>query len=96
MVKSRKKWPRTVEQAVNQILLSISDEDKETVKNTPEEDLIIFHHGWGTNIRNNIGLWSGNEELLKSCGAEWMGADSASAIIIQAVWKKLQEMSLVM
>ncbi len=66
-------------------------EDKETVKNTPEEHLIMFHHGWGTDIRNDFGLWSDNEELLKSCGAEWMDADSASAIIIEAVWKRLHE-----
>jgi len=57
----------------------------------PEEQLIRFHHGWGTGIRNEFGLWKGNKELLADCHAEH--PDDASMVIIQAVWERLQKAS---
>ena len=85
-----KVWPKTVEEAVAHTLRSMSDEDKKLVRETPEDELIgRFHHGWGTGIRNSFGLLRGNTELLASCGSP-DNADSASSVIIQAVWKKLQ------
>ena len=83
------KWPRTVEEAVTRILAGMSDKDKALVKATAKEDLIEFHHGWGTGIRNRFGLWSGNKELLADCHAK--EPDEASMVIIEAVWQKLQE-----
>jgi len=47
------KWPITVQDTVKDILLSrMSEKDKELVRNTKGGDLIMFHHGWGTGIRN--------------------------------------------
>lgn len=82
----------------------MSEEDKETLKNTPEEDLTLFHHGLGTDIRNEFGLWANNRELLKSCGSQMMPdsayddylmmmvhQDEASMVIIEALWRALQE-----
>lgn len=67
MSKSRKKWPRTVAEAVNRLIQEMSEEDRETLKNTPEKDLIMYHFSLGMWIRNEFGLWQGNDELLKSC-----------------------------
>ena len=90
-ISRRLPWPRTVDEAVDRILWTLPDEDRELVKNTPEKALIQFHHGWGTGIRNSFGLWAGNTELLKSCGSEDMHPDSASMVIIRAVWQRLHE-----
>jgi hypothetical protein len=81
-------WPATIEEAVDRLLPSISDEDKAIVRDTAEEDLIRFHHGWGTGIRNAFGLWRGNRALLASTGASH--PDDASMKIICAVWARLQ------
>lgn len=62
--------------------------EKEIVGNTPEEDLISLHFSWGLNIRNEFGLWEGNDELIKSCGE--IEPDGASGTIIDAVWRALQ------
>ena len=99
---SPEEWPKTVEEAVDQVISSMSEEDKATLRNTPEQDLIVFHHGCKTAIRNDFGLWSGNEELLKSCGsrifpesaydeylAMMVDPDSASMEIIKATWTRL-------
>jgi len=82
-------WPRTVEQAVTNILGSMSEEDKQKVRATKREDLIRYHHGWGTGIRNGLGLWRGNRQLLADCNAQH--PDDASMVIIDAVWERLQK-----
>ena len=103
MPKRPEKWPRTVEEAVEQLMSSISEEDKERLRNMPEEDLIVLHMDLGLAIRNTFGLWQGNKELLKSCGLwsipdsayddflpMWVHPDDASGVIVEALWKTLQ------
>lgn len=61
------------------------------MRSTSEDDLIQFHHGWGTGIRNSFGLWRGNTALLESCGAKDIHPDRCSMIIIERVWQRLQD-----
>ncbi|KKN52045.1 hypothetical protein LCGC14_0616530 [marine sediment metagenome] len=91
MPTAKKELPRTVEEAVDRLLSLISEEDKQSLKNTPEKDLIMFHFGLGEYIRNEFGFWQGNSELLKSREKEsnFVHPDDSSSIIIEALWKKL-------
>ena len=92
MSEAKKEWPRTVEEAVDRLLSLMSEEDKQSLKNTPKKDLIRFHFGLGQYIRNEFGLWQGNTELLKSCEKEsiFVHPDEFSSIIIEALWKRLR------
>jgi hypothetical protein len=90
---THKRLPRTVDEAVDEIISGLSEDDKALVRGTARDDLIRFHHGWGTGIRNGLGLWGDNTELLASCGSPRMHADTASMVIIKAVWARLQEKS---
>lgn len=81
-------WPTTIKAVVKDILSKMSSEDKKKIKNTQKQDLIKFHFGWGTGIRNEYGLWKGNKALLKETGKSH--PDDASMVIIEAVWKELQ------
>ena len=83
-------WPTTVQATVEEILASLSDEDKATLRSTKKDDLIMFHHGWGTGIRNHYGLWRGNEALIESACGKGCHPDDASMVIIEAVWFALQ------
>jgi len=87
--------PKTVEQAVSQLMTELSIYDKQKIKNTPKDSLSNLHFSLGMNIRNAFGLWSGNEELLKSCrlitGKKDLHVDDASSIIINALWERLQK-----
>ena len=85
----RAAWPKTVNEAVTNILATMSDEDKIRVGDTPKNELILFHHGWGTGIRNDFGLWRGNTNLMADCHAGH--PDDASMVIIEPVWQKLQK-----
>ncbi|HEX5157646.1 MAG TPA: DUF6794 domain-containing protein [Ktedonobacterales bacterium] len=89
-------WPQSVDEAVDRLLAGISDEDKGTVRSTPKDELYTFHFGWGMGIRNAFGFWQGNAALLKSCAeaqygpdATFIHPDSASGVIIEAVWQRL-------
>ena len=82
----------TFEGVVAAIVARLDADSKARLRATPKDDLIIYHHGWGTGIRNEYRLWS-NQALLASC-AEKAGytdpdihPDSASMLIIEAVWE---------
>jgi hypothetical protein len=85
----RAAWPKTVDEAVATILADMKDAHKARVRDTKKEDLILFHHGWGTGIRNEFGLWRGNTNLMAACHADH--PDGASMVIIEAVWQRLQK-----
>jgi len=63
-------------------------------------DLISLHHGFGTWIRNNFGLWRGNRSLLLDCERiekprshrirGMMHPDDASTTITRALWRSLR------
>jgi Domain of unknown function (DUF6794) len=84
-------WPTTVEATVHDLLARTSAADKAYVKATKKEDLIQFHHGWGTGIRNYYGLWRGNEKLILAACGRPCHPDDASMKIIKAVWRELQK-----
>jgi hypothetical protein len=87
-----KEHPKSVPEAVKQLLLELLDTDKLAIKNTPEEELDKFHLTLGNYIRNEFGLWTNNEELLRDCFPENVkgNVDDASSVIIKVLWKSLQ------
>lgn len=91
-------WPRDVKDAASLLLSSLSEDDKDRVRLTPEAELIKFHHGWGTAIRSGFGLWAGNRTLIESCielgGPACAHADESSGVIIKAVWNRLNHLPL--
>ena len=82
-------WPKTVEEAACLILDKLTDDEKKQLRDTKFENLIHYHFNLGLSIRNNLGLWQGNEALLKSSGCDH--PDDCSMKIIERAWEKLQE-----
>lgn len=85
----QQQWPRTLQEAVRISILTMTGKEKEMLRTTAEEDLVFFHCNWAVNIRNEFGLWHGNDELLESCRES--EADGASMAIIRAVWETLRD-----
>jgi hypothetical protein len=87
--------PATLAQAVEQLILQMSLKDKATVANMLEDELPQLHLTLGGYIMNSFGLASGNTQLLESCRPETGGAlpkeEDAAALIIKALWQKLQQ-----
>ena len=91
-------YPSSVSEAVDRLLAELTDDLKEEIRSTPPHELWRYHHSLGLHIRNEFGLWWGNDELLTSCHRaryknrvtpEGITADDASATIVEALWERL-------
>lgn len=81
--------PKTVPAAVEYVLERLSAKEKAALRDMKRDDLILTHHGLGAWIRHELGLWSGNYDLLLA--TDGGNPDDASQVIIQAMWEKLQQ-----
>jgi hypothetical protein len=79
--------PSTVDEAVERLIVILSDSDKRTLANTPEQDLIDLHFSLGLAIRNGFELHRPYSRLVIEYGT----ADDASMQIIYQLWKQLNE-----
>lgn len=75
----------------------MSKKDLAEVRTAAFDDLILYHHGLGTSIRNAFGLWAGNAALAQDCNrifnnkVEPGHPDTVSTLIVQHLWKTLNE-----
>jgi hypothetical protein len=89
-----KQWPATIDEAVGVVIASLSDREKAAIAAMAESELIGLHFGLGMCIRNNLGLWQGNDELMQVIRErdQAIHTDDVSMVIIAAVWERLREM----
>jgi hypothetical protein len=87
--------PKTVDEAVKRLISDMSLKDSTIVANMAEIELSLLHANLGEYIRNEFGLWSGNQDLMTSCcffaKKEKVQEDEASSIIIGELWKRLRK-----
>lgn len=99
---TEQEWPKTIEEAAQFTLRALSEDIRTQLKATPKSEVSTgFHFSLGGWIRNNLGLYRGNQILLDECSTVFralfdlpdilpLHADSASTLIIVAVWELLQ------
>lgn len=64
--------------------------DRAALKNTDYEDLIRFHHGLGTRIRNYYRLWDKENPITNSDGFDpTLHPDEISQRVIEETWRRL-------
>jgi hypothetical protein len=87
--------PKTVDQAVEQLIYELALKDKASIAKMKKEDLASLQPTVGSYIKNAFQLWSGNISLMESClsasGESEVNEDDASGLIIKALWKQLRE-----
>ena len=78
--------PKTINEAVNRLLVILTDEEKEQIKALPEDELVLLNYNsFGKDIRIAFGLYDGNTALLSN-----RSADNTAMTIIEAMWNRLQ------
>jgi hypothetical protein len=94
-IKEPAKPPKTVDEAVKRLISDMSLKDRTIVGNMAEVELSLLHANLGEYIRNEFGLWSGNQDLMASCcffaKKEKVQEDEVSSIIINELWKRLRK-----
>lgn len=79
--------PETVAEAVDRLLLVLSDVQKAEIVATQEDDLIDLHFTLGLAIRNAFGLHDSGGKLLSDCSV--VHPDDASGVVVKELRKKL-------
>jgi hypothetical protein len=80
---------------VRRIIRDLTSEQRELLRATPESGLILFHHGFGTGLRNGFrhgryrGLMSYCYSAVKRSDQP-MSFDALSSVAIHVIWKALQ------
>jgi hypothetical protein len=93
-------WPSTLTEAVDRLMSTLTPDELNAIRHTPEEELISLHFSLGMRIRNTFGLWQGNDDLLHSCCAHvndpWLresvlhDPERPSGRMVEALWERLQ------
>jgi hypothetical protein len=83
--------PATVDEAIQTMYAWLDEENRQILKAMQEHELIRLHHGYGTGIRNGLGLWGQNTALMTTPELKGMHPDDMSTYLIQRLWRYLQE-----
>jgi hypothetical protein len=86
--------PQSVEAAVDVLHANMSLNEEFMLAYMDEVDLTDLHLSLGHDIRDEFGLWAGNEALLESCRSEsgnpHLHIDDASMVIVRELWEKVK------
>lgn len=91
---SQEQQPHTVEEAIQLMFSWLDLENRKILKAMPKTELWSLHHGYGTGIRNSLGLWNGKNPLLQLAEFKGMFPDDISMILIERLWDYLQTIEL--
>lgn len=87
-------YPKTVDQAVERLISDLSLKDRVHMANLAREDLYLIHLSLRSHLGQELGLRSGNKDLIESCriisGSSELRADHCPEIILEALWRKLR------
>lgn len=82
-------WPSTVDEAVDQLLGDLPVDGVDWMRRNPKDAVISqLYMGYGTGVRNQFGLWGGNDALLTSCGTD--DPEGCSIVILERLWDRVQ------
>ena len=88
-------WPTRVEEAVERLRNALSLKDRITIANMTDSELNSLDASLGSYVRQHFGLAEGNRDLLDDCRSSYnridIDPDLAVAVIIELLWRQLQE-----
>lgn len=93
--KKRVSAPKSVDEAVTQIIVNMPLLDRVRIANVKKEDLASLDLTLGVFIRNQFLKKDFNGELMVSChwvsGSNTLAESEAASVIIEKLWEKLKE-----
>lgn len=86
------KVPLTASEALQMFIAALTDEEKKTIMDLKEDDLALFHHSLGEEIRVMWSMNEANTPLVNSF--KLIGIthpEDMSGIIINSTWRQLHK-----
>jgi hypothetical protein len=77
-----------IDEAISFVKTMLSDDELKELKSFKKKDLINLHQTFGRKIRNSIGLWSYNKDLVTKIFGKNGHPDDLSMMIIEKIWKE--------
>lgn len=81
--------PRTLEECFVVLTKNLAPEDIERMRSGPEDDMVLYHHGLGTWIRNSWGLWKQGPLYQYFYRMGLRHPDDMSGVILTSFWRYL-------
>ena len=81
-------FPTTVDAAVRLLLGLVEESEQAKIAAMDSDDIYTLHFGLGVWIRNHMGFYAGNAQLLKDTGES--EPDEASMVILRAFRDRLR------
>lgn len=86
------KVPSSASEALQMFTKALTDEEKIALKEVEEDQIALFHHTWGQDIRNEWSMWEKDTPLVNSFRT--MGIthpDDMSGIILRSAHRQLNK-----
>ena len=87
--------PKTVDEAIDQIISDMTLEERVRMANFDKEELRVINYSLSIFIRNHLFMKDINKELFESCrmvsGNKNLNESTAALVIIEKLWEKLRE-----
>ncbi len=94
MTEENEEIPETIGDAVDKLIADLTFREKSKIASLDESELIGLHLEIGTDLRNRLKLWYGNDNLMEACrkvsDKKEILPEHASFIILMELWEKLQ------
>lgn len=81
--------PKDLDDCFAQLEKRLSKETVAKMKGGPEKDMVLYHHGFGTWLRNRWGLWKGSRLSKWFNDRGIQHPDDMSGIILRSFWRHL-------
>ena len=81
-------FPTTVDAAVRLLMGMVEESEQAKIAAMDSDDIYTLHFGLGVWIRNHMGFYAGNAQLLKDTGES--EPDEASMVILRAFRDRLR------
>jgi len=81
--------PKDIDECFKQLDSELPAKSIQEIKDSPEDKLILFHHGLGMWMRNSWGLWSGSGLAKYFWKLGVKHPDDISMLIIRCYWRHL-------
>ena len=85
----KNEWPTTLKEAIETLKKEIDDSTITKIKQMSKSDFVAEFYSLGQYIRNQFGLWRGNEILLHNVAPENPEPDNVSGIILDSFFEDI-------
>jgi hypothetical protein len=87
--------PKTVDEAVQDIIGDMNLRNKAALASLTEDELIPIQLSLGMYIKEKLKIWSVNKELeescIKACREEGFDGSNSTMVIVKRIWERLKE-----